>query len=297
MKNKWIITASSLAFLLTACTNGEATDENETETSGEDHIVVETSAGNITEEEFVDRLKDVSGAQVLQEMVQSTIVGNQANELGITEDDIDEEVEELKVTMGTETDEEFSMMLEMQGMGGESELRERIKHHLVLQKLIDDEGDPSEETLREEYERGEEVEARHILVEDEDTAQEIFQRLEDGEDFAELAEQFSTDPGSREEGGELGFFRRGAMTPPFEETAFSLEIDEISEPVHSDFGFHIIQVTDRNPFQDDFEEVEEQLINGINQRKLQQMGEKQQELLDEVEINVLDSRFDHLFEN
>src|SRR5690606_5126033 len=73
-------------------------------------------------------------------------------------------------------------------------------------------------------------------------AEELRQRLLDGEDFAELAAEYSDDPGSATTGGDLGWFGHGAMVAPFEEAAFSLEPGEISEPVQTDFGYHLIEV-------------------------------------------------------
>lgn len=88
----------------------------------------------------------------------------------------------------------------------------------------------------------EQVWARHILVETEEEAEDVLERLAGGEDFAELARELSLDPGSGEQGGDLGWFSRGVMTPLFEEAAFVLEIGENSEPIVTDFGAHIIQV-------------------------------------------------------
>ncbi len=91
----------------------------------------------------------------------------------------------------------------------------------------------------------EDIWARHILVADPTLAAIIRERLLEGEDFSVVAAEASIDPSAATNGGDLGWFSRGMMVPPFEEAAYALEIGEISEPVQSDFGYHIIQLLGR----------------------------------------------------
>ncbi|MCX7750745.1 MAG: immunoglobulin domain-containing protein [Candidatus Bipolaricaulota bacterium] len=95
------------------------------------------------------------------------------------------------------------------------------------------------------YSVEEQVRASHILVATREEAEEILKRLAAGEDFAELAKALSKDPGSAGQGGDLGWFGRGRMVAPFEEAAFALKVGETSGVVETQFGFHIIRVTDR----------------------------------------------------
>lgn len=116
----------------------------------------------------------------------------------------------------------------------------------------------------------EEVRARHILVEEEDEAKKIAARVKGGEDFAKVAGEVSKDPGSKTDGGELGFFAKDRMVEPFAEAAFKMKTGEISEPVKTQFGWHVIQVEERRTKPaPTFDELKEQ-IDQYLARKAQQ---------------------------
>ncbi len=91
----------------------------------------------------------------------------------------------------------------------------------------------------------EEVHARHILVATEDEAKAVKAELDGGKDFAELAKEKSTDPSAKQNGGDLGFFGKGMMVKPFEDAAFSMEVGAVSNPIKSDFGWHIIKLEEK----------------------------------------------------
>ncbi len=142
-----------------------------------------------------------------------------------------------------------------------------------------------------------EVKARHILIRvSQDAPEEEVQsayskieqvrsELEAGADFAELAEKYSDDPGSKTRGGDLGWFGHGRMVPEFDQAAFALKKDELSEPVRSQFGFHIIQVVDRR--------TTDALKNEVRDAYIQEEGNKRfedqvNEFIDQAETEVKD---------
>jgi peptidyl-prolyl cis-trans isomerase C len=119
----------------------------------------------------------------------------------------------------------------------------------------------------------EEVRARHILVESEALAKELHGRIGKGEDFVALAKEHSKDPGSKEDGGDLGYFGKGQMVPVFEETAFALKAGQVSAPVKSQFGWHIVKVEDRRQRgAPPFDAIKERLVASMIHRKAQEVA-------------------------
>lgn len=119
----------------------------------------------------------------------------------------------------------------------------------------------------------EEVRARHILVETEEKAKEIYENIAHGADFTTMARQFSKDPGSKEDGGDLGYFTRGRMVPQFEEAAFKTPKGEVSLPVKSQFGWHLIKVEDkRQRSAPAFDKIKDRIIATLIHRRAQEVG-------------------------
>ena len=115
-----------------------------------------------------------------------------------------------------------------------------------------------------------EVRARHILVESEEEAKTAQTRVKGGEDFAKVAGELSKDPGSKTDGGDLGFFTKDRMVEPFAEAAFKLEPGQVSDPVKSQFGWHVIKVEDkRSKPVPSFDEMKDQVETYLA-RKAQQ---------------------------
>jgi peptidyl-prolyl cis-trans isomerase C len=133
-----------------------------------------------------------------------------------------------------------------------------------------------------------EVHARHILVETEDEAKAIAAELKKGTDFAELAKQKSKDPGAAAEGGDLGYFTKDQMVPEFAETAFRLEKGQLSDPVKTQFGWHVIRVEDkRDRPVPPFEQVKDQIQTFVMRRAQSEVITK---LRESAKIERLDGK-------
>jgi len=119
----------------------------------------------------------------------------------------------------------------------------------------------------------EEVSARHILVETEEQAKALKEQLDKGADFAKLAKENSKDPGSKDDGGNLGYFGHGQMVPQFEDVVFKLKKGEVSEPVKTQFGWHLIKLDDRRMKKPPaFEVVKDRIVQSMLLQKAQKIA-------------------------
>ena len=149
------------------------------------------------------------------------------------------------------------------------------RNRLLMDSLLANEGKAAmtDEAMKKVYDDAakqitseQEVHARHILVATEDEAKAIEEELKKGADFAELAKKKSKDPGASD-GGDLGFFTKDQMVPEFSAVAFSLEPGKISDPVKSQFGWHIIKVEEkRNRKPPDFDQVKGQIETYVSRK-------------------------------
>src|SRR4051795_8913542 len=149
------------------------------------------------------------------------------------------------------------------------------RSRLLMDSLLANEGKSAtnDDSMKKVYEEAskqiageQEVHARHILVETEDEAKALEDELKKGADFAELAKKKSKDPGSAD-GGDLGFFTKEQMVPEFSAIAFALEPGKISDPVKSQFGWHVIKVEEkRSRKAPDFEQVKAQIEQYVTRK-------------------------------
>ncbi|TMW71010.1 peptidylprolyl isomerase [Alteribacter natronophilus] len=294
-KSAGILAAGLGLAVLTACTGNESDASTEERTVSGDDVVAETAAGVITGDEFYEALVDRFGKTVLQELVTIQILEEHYT---VSDQDVEREVDMLKEQIG----EDFDLWLDQQGYGNEASFRNMVKVTLLQEEAKADGIEVTDEEIEARYaDMNTEVEASHILVDDSDTAEEVKTLLDEGADFSELAAEYSTDPSNSDSGGDLGFFATGMMVPEFEEAAFSMDPGDISDPVATQFGYHIIKVTDKRDPGDSEESLEEQkreIRNSIVNEKVDpaeahsRIGSLISEELLEVQIDGMDELFD-----
>lgn len=216
-----------------------------------DKAIAKIDGESISKDELYDEMVNQYGAATVEHMISDKIVALEAKKqkVNISDAELTKEVDKLKESYGGE--DVFNQMLEANNTTVD-ELKEDLKNYLTLRKLLEPQIEITDDDLKTYFDENkdslgeaEQVNASHILVEDEATAKEVKQKLSDGADFAELAKEYSTDEGSKGNGGKLGFFPKGTMVTEFEDVAFALPIHEISEPVKSDYGYHIIKVEEK----------------------------------------------------
>lgn len=165
----------------------------------------------------------------------------------------------------------------------------------VVQKYIDEKADITDQRMHQYYDQHkgefveeEQVTASHILVKTEEEAQGIQKELKNGKNFEELAKEKSTGP-SGPKGGSLGTFGRGRMVGPFEEAAFALKAGEISDPVKTQFGWHIIKVTEHSAGdQQSFDQVREDIRQKMSSEYVQTLLK---DLQDKASVEIKDPAY------
>jgi parvulin-like peptidyl-prolyl isomerase len=231
-------------------------------------------------------------AGILTELIRAQLWAQGAADLGIEITDADVEARRAEIVEEVGGQDAFDDLVEQSGLTEDilqAEIRSIVVRERVEEQLAGD-IDVTDAEVEEFYadnreERFEQLEARHILVETEEQAGDVLERLDEGEDFAAVAEDVSIDTASAEQGGDLGEFARGRMVPEFEDAAFAAEIGELVGPVESQFGFHVIEVTGRTEQElaEVSDQIREELRSGREGAAVQSWFD---ELLEGAEVRV-----------
>lgn len=261
--NKNMIFPAVLVLLITLIvTVGFAKKESAASVNGE----------KISKEELFQKMAHLYGNDTLESLITNKVIELESDKqkVKVTGTEIDEELTKLQDSYGGE--DAFASALQQNNVSID-QVREDIEHYLLAEKMIKPSIKITEKEMKtyfeenkDSFDQKEQVKASHILVKDEAAAKKVKEELDNGKDFAELAKKYSTDKSNAAAGGDLGYFGKGEMAEEFEKAAFSLKIDEISEPVKTEFGYHIIKVSDKKAakaaeYEDHKKEIKEKLMD------------------------------------
>jgi len=226
--------------------------------------------------------------QLTDELIMDKLVSKAAEGVTVPQSEIDAELAKIKAQFPSE--EEFTKQIVAAGQAPDK-LGDSLKKMLQQQKWMesqiggktkatDEEAKKFYDTNTKEFEQPETVKASHILIlvnkdDSEDVAKEKLEvakkaaaRAKKGEDFTKLAKELSQEPGAKESGGDLGFFPKDQMVPEFSEAAFAQKVGQISDPVRTQYGWHVIKVTDKKAAGTvPYDEVKKQLLAYLEKDK------------------------------
>ncbi len=263
----------------------------------------------------IEQLKARMGKEALEQMIVERLIDEQvkAAQIAVTPEDVNNLIQEMAAAEKLSVDD-MKALIEASGQSFEQwKQRMQLEKRLAYQKLFESKFG-SDVNVTEEYTRQyylenqqqfeipEQVRASHILIKPDTSdpnvepalakvaarakAEELLKQIKDGADFAELAKANSGCPSSVR-GGDLGFFSKGQMVPAFEEAAFALGVGQVSDIVETNFGYHIIKITDKKDASTKtFEEVKDNLVEMLTAKKQGELAEKYVESL-RAEANIV----------
>lgn len=270
---KWMLALaiSGGVLLLGACNQGGSA------------TIAESEAGDVTQEELYNAMKEKYGEQALQQLVYEKVLSKKYK---VTDEELNEKIDQLKADLG----ENFEATLQQYGYKSEEDLKKTMKLGMMQEKAALKDVKVTEKELKEYYDNYQpEIKARHILVADETTANEVKKKLDGGAKFEDVAKEYSTDTASAQNGGDLGWFGAGKMDPEFEKAAYALKKNEISAPVKTQFGYHIIQLTDKKE-KKSYADMKEEIEYQVKSSKLtsESINEAMQRELKDAKVKVSD---------
>ena len=245
---------------------------------------------------------------VLDDLIVQKLVAKRSAGLKVDDAEVTAAFEKIKGNFGSEA--ELQKQVEKNGQtvpGLKEDIRNSLRERAWIDSQIKEKAEATDADAEKfykenpaQFERPERVRASHILIKvdadakkdvvakKEKEAAAIAKRVKGGEDFAKLAKDLSEDPSAKENSGDLNFFTKDQMVPEFSNAAFGMKKDEVSAPVRSQFGFHIIKVTDREAGKAmKLEEVKPQLLAYLQrQKKQKQIGEVLQALRAGADVKV-----------
>ncbi|MGG2119904.1 peptidylprolyl isomerase [Bacillus bombysepticus] len=249
-----------------------------------------TDSGTISKDELYNRMVDKIGQRTLDDMITLTVLQKKYK---VSDGEIDDEIKRLKSEFGNS----FNDFLSQNGVNNEEQLKDVIKLDKLKQKLALEHLKIQDKDLKALYEQKKpEIRVSHILVSDETLAKDIKSKIDSGEDFGSLAKEFSQDIATKEKGGDIGYFKEGDMVQAFQDAARKLKVGEVSQPVKTDFGYHVIKLLDEKKLPS-FEQMKPQLQSELISNKMDQakINAEIQKLLDKDNIKIGEEKLKDMY--
>ncbi|WP_239613987.1 peptidylprolyl isomerase [Cohnella mopanensis] len=277
----WIIAVIAVAALVFVLFKYQSSDKGLNETVAEmDGIKIKQS--DVYTEITTKQMSEDQLISLVNNVAQTKIVDLESDKAGIkiTDEDVKKELETLKKQYGFATDDDLNAALQQSGITLEDFKDKQIKPDLKIKLLFENHNPVTDDALKAYFDKNKdtfattpkEVRASHILLPTKEEADAVLAELKAGKDFATLAKEKSQD-GSKDKGGDLGFFGTGKMDADFEAAAFALAKGEMSDVVQSQFGYHIIKVTDvKEAVVPEFDTVKADVKEAYYNEKLQTEG-------------------------
>jgi foldase protein PrsA len=273
--------ALSAALFVTAC--------------GDSKAIAVVNGEKITKGELDDKLEGQAGKNTLATLVQQKLIFQYAKQhnIDIPDKDVETKLDEIRAHFPAG---QFETMLKQQGMSLD-DAHKVIREQLLVKAAVDQQINVTDAQINDYIKANKlslgqtaQVHAAHILVKTKAQADAIEAQLKKGADFAALAKEYSQDTGSKIKGGDLGTFGPGQMVPAFQAAAFKLKPGQVSDPVQTPFGWHIIKVIETKPL------TKQMVIDQVKQQQeSQQMTPFLQTLRTSAKIEIDDPRFSDLF--
>jgi foldase protein PrsA len=266
---------------------------------GNDSAIATVNGQSISKAQFDSKLESSPAALgTLQQMVRDELIQQYAknNNINISDADIAKREDELKANF---PNGQWDDMLKARGLT-EKDVHDALQEQMIIDQAVGKDIKITDAQVKQYFDKNHaafdkpaQVRAKHILVPDLKTAEKVEADLKAGKDFAAEAKQYSMDPGSKDKGGELGYFRRGQMVPAFDKAAFSLPVGQVSQPVKSPFGYHIIVVEERDPGQKaTLENSKDKIVSLLRQQQEAPLIQPfLQDLQSKANIQINDPRF------
>jgi len=259
------VMVAGMTIALSSCTTAEQND-----------VVARVNGNEITTRELISELRKRRGAPMLVSIIDDAIIHQRAKESGVTASDEEMELRWERAIAEAGSESDMRAIFEQRGISPE-EYREQLRTDLLLDKLVKASMEIPDQEVKDfyrehldDYALGERVHARMILLSSETDAQHLRDALDEpGADFAGLATALSIDPGTHDEGGDMGWFERDDYARAITDVAFNMDEDEISDPIEVPDGWAILKVEGhKEPGHQPLEDVRDEVMARITRMKL-----------------------------